>query len=79
MSCNFDYSDRIRVIEAFGTARVVYLDFHILLLILSTFFIKYHVTNNTEFFSKYKNLIPYQGRIYIRSLLVKTNHFLFNK
>ena len=53
--------------------------FFLIILIISFFFVKYHVTNNTEFFSKYKKLIPYQDRVFIRSLLVKTNYLLFNK
>ena len=53
--------------------------FFLIILIISFFFVKYHITNNTEFFSKYKKLIPYQDRVFIRSLLVKANYLLFNK
>lgn len=48
--------------------------FTLLIIIFSAFFfVKYHVTNNTEFFSTYKNFIPYEKRIILRALLVKIN------
>ena len=50
-----------------------------IILIIPFFFIKYHVSNNTEFFKKYKNSIPREHRASIRRVLVKATNLIFNK
>ena len=53
--------------------------FFLIIIIIPFFFVKYHVSNNTEFFTKFKNLIPREHRASIRRVLVKSTNLIFNK
>ena len=53
--------------------------FFLFIIITPFFFVKYHVSNNTEFFTKFKNLIPREHRASIRRVLVKSTNLIFNK